>query len=54
MTVVTDANERVANAAVRQAGTNEASANAANAGGAAEYPLGTMGFSLDYTQQICV
>ena len=55
MTVVTDANERVANAAVRQAGTNEASANAANAGtGGSEYPLGTMGFSLDYTQQICV
>merc|ERR1711976_272550 len=54
LTVVTDANERVANAAAGQAGTNEASANAGNAGGAAEYPLGTMGFSLDYTQQICV
>ena len=49
MTVVTDANEVVGAAAVDMATTNEASAND-NTG---NFPLGTMGFSLNYAQQVC-
>ena len=51
MTVVTDANEVVGAAAgdTDQTTTNEASADDA----AGTFPLGTMGFSLNYAQQAC-
>ena len=53
LTVVTDANEAVgATAVVQVANTNEASANAVNAAGT-DFPLGTMGFSLIFSQQAC-
>ena len=54
LTVATDGKEVFGNEANDQADINEASSDDPNvANTAAVFPLGTMGFSLDYTQQIC-
>ena len=54
LTVVTDSNEVLGGTGMaNEAHLNEASANEANIGGS-QFPLGTMGFSVMYSQRTCV